>query len=218
MICRRGQWTALLGFLFLFSGCIPLDQADRHTAPSLDFSECPELFPTGPWESVYQIEAIISGKVFSSLFGVTKGDPAQGRLHSLLLTPEGFILFEGELGGNGIVVHKSVPPFDSSTFAGGLMEDVKTLFLSPAGRPKIGREAMDGARFCFWEGPDGFRTEIRGSADQGWQILRRDAQGETIKEVSLNGPYIQGLATHLKLRSMKPASYRLKMTLIQVGP
>jgi len=52
----------------------------------------------------------------------------------------------------------------------------------------------------------------------GWRILRRNKQGEVIKEVVLNGPFVNGLASHVELRAFKPASYRLRMTLVQPSP
>ena len=47
---------------------------------------------------------------------------------------------------------------------------------------------------------------------------RRDKEGEVIKEVVLNGPFVNGLASRMELRAFKPASYRLKMTLLQAFP
>jgi hypothetical protein len=135
-----------------------------------------------------------------------------------LLTPEGFILFDAELREGGIAVRKAVAPFDSPAFARGLMEDVTLLFLPPQVRPTTWGKETDGTRICRWEGPDGSRTEVRGSMDRGWRILRRDNQGEVTREVSLSGPFVQGLASHVELRASKPASYILRMTLLQASP
>jgi len=135
-----------------------------------------------------------------------------------LLTPEGFILFDGELRGGEITVRKAVAPFDSPAFAKGLMEDVALLFLPPQVKPTTWGKETDGAMICNWEGPDDSHTEIRGSMDCGWRILRRDKHGKAIKEVVLNGPFVNGLASRVELRAFKPASYRLRMTLVQPSP
>jgi len=135
-----------------------------------------------------------------------------------LLTPEGFILFDAERRESGIAVRKAVAPFDSPAFARGLMEDVSLLFLPPQVKPRTWGKETDGTTICNWEGPDDSHTEIRGSMDSGWRILRRDKQGEVIKEVVLNGPFVNGLASRMELRAFKPASYRLRMTLLQAFP
>ena len=154
----------------------------------------------------------------SSLLGVTKGEPSERRLQSLLLTPEGFILFDAELSEGGIAVRKAVAPFDSPAFARGLMEDVTLLFLSPQVEPATWGKETDGTMICNWEDRDESHTEITGSMDSGWRILRRNKQGEVIKEVVLNGPFINGLASRMELRAFKPAPYRLRMTLLQAFP
>ena len=150
--------------------------------------------------------------------GVTKGEPSERRLQSLLLTPEGFILFDAELQENGIVVKKAVAPFDSPAFARGLMEDVALLFLPPQIKPRTWGKESDGTMICKWEDPDESHTEITGSMESGWRILRRDKQGEVIKEVVLNGPFVNGLASRMELRAFKPTPYRLRMTLLQTFP
>jgi len=218
MIRRKGLDVCLLGFLILFVGCIPMAETALSPGSPDDLPVCYAIFPAGPWESVHKIEAIITRGVSSSLLGVTKGEPSERILQSLLLTPEGFILFDAELREGGIAVRKAVAPFDSPSFARGLMEDVTLLFLPPQGRPKTWGKEADGTWVCRWESPDGSRTEVRGSMDHGWRILRRDDQGEVTREVSLNGPFIQALASHMELRASKPASYRLRMTLVQAAP
>jgi hypothetical protein len=71
---------------------------------------------------------------------------------------------------------------------------------------------------CNWEGPDKSHTEITGSMDSGWRILRQDNQGKVTREVFLKGPFVSGLAARVELRAFKPASYRLRMTLLQAFP
>jgi hypothetical protein len=135
-----------------------------------------------------------------------------------LLSPEGFILFDAELRDNGIAVRKAIAPFDSPTFASGLVEDVSLLFLPPKAKPTTWRKETNGTMICKWEDPDNSQTEITGSMERSWRILRRDKYGEVIKEAVLSGPFLNGLASRMELRASKPAPYRLRMTLIQAFP
>jgi hypothetical protein len=98
------------------------------------------------------------------------------------------------------------------------MDDVSLIFLCPQGKPGLWRKKGDGTQTCLWESPDGLRTEVKGSMELGWRILRQDNQGGVTREVSLNGPFVQGLASHLELRAFQPASYKLRMTLLQAAP
>jgi hypothetical protein len=207
----------LLGFFILYVGCVPPSRTTLHSGSLDDLPGCFVIFPAEPWESVHRIEATIRGGS-SWLLGVTNGEPTERRLQSILLTPEGFILFDAERWNNRMAVRKAVAPFDSPAFARGLMEDVTLLFLSPPGPPAIWGKETDGKMFCKWEGPYDSHTEIRGSMDSGWQILRRDKQGEVIKEVVLTGPFVNGLASYMELRTFKPAPYNLRMTLVQPSP
>jgi hypothetical protein len=217
MIRTKGLDICLLGFLILFIGCVLKPKAILSPGSPDDLPGCYAIFPSETWESVHRLEATIRGGS-SSLLGVTKGEPSERRFQSVLLTPEGFVLFDAERRENGITIRRAVVPFDSPAFAKGLMEDVTLLFLPPRVNPTTWEKETDGTMICNWEGPDDSRTEIAGSMDSGWRILRRDKYGEVIKEVVLNGPFVNGLASHIELRTFKPAFYRLRMTLIQPLP
>ena len=208
--------TVLLGLTMLWAGCLPVPETELLPGAPEDLETCFALFPSGPWECVHKIEAVIQEGMSSSLLGITKGDPAGRKLHTLLLTPEGFILFEAEQHEDAISVLKAMAPFDSPAFARGLMEDVNLLFFPPQGRPsKLGKRA-DGALVCRWERPDGSRIEIALSTVP--KISLRDRHGDLAKEALLMAPFVKGLASQMELLALKPAPYRLKMNLLSGTP
>ncbi len=217
MIWRKSLDIFLLGFLILSTACAPLSKKTLRPGLPEDLPGCTAVFPAGPWESIHKIEATIRGGS-SSLLGVTKGEPSERRLDSLLLTPEGFILFDAELREGQTTVRRAVAPFDSPAFAGALMEDVSLLFFPPQSKPITWGKETDGTMLCRWEGADESHTEITGSMDSGWKILRRNKQERVTKEVVLTGPFVNGLASRVELRAFKPASYRLRMTLVPQSP
>jgi hypothetical protein len=209
------KMICLFGFLLTFIGCAPISETILSPGSEIELQACYAIFPTGPWESVHKIEATFRRGGSFTLLGVTKGNPSEQNLESVLLTPEGFILFEAEYKKNGMTVRKSVPPFDSPAFAKGLMEDVTFLFLSPGTDPITWGRKGDGMLICNWEGPNGINTEITGSVGNGWKILRRNKEKKIIKEVTLDGPFINGLATRIEIRAFTPLSYKIRMTLLQ---
>jgi hypothetical protein len=204
--------TGLLGLTMLWAGCLPVPETELLPGAPQDLKTCLALFPSEPWECIHKIEAVISEEVSSSLIGITTGDPVGRKLHTVLLSPEGFILFEAEQIKDTISVLKSMAPFDSPAFARGLMEDVNLLFFPPQGRPSKWGRSADGAILCQWESPDGSRREITLSAVG--KISLRDSHGNLVKEALLRAPFVQGLASQVELRAYKPAPYRLKMTLL----
>jgi hypothetical protein len=218
MIRRKSLSICILGFLTLSAGCFSISKTTLSPGSPEDLPRCYTVFPAEPWESVHKIEATFRRGGSFSLLGVTKGEPSERRLQSVLLTPEGFILFDVELRDGEMAVRKAVAPFDSPAFARGLMEDVSLLFLSPQTKPMAWGKEMDGGLICEWEGSDDSRTEVMGSMDRGWRILRRNNLGKITKEIFLNGPFVNGLASDIELRAFKPAPYTLRMTLVQPSP
>jgi hypothetical protein len=218
MIRRKGVSFSLLGFFILFIGCAPISETTQIPGSLEELPGCYVIFPAEPWESVHKIEATIRGWGSFSLLGVIKGEPSERSLQSLLLTPEGFVLFDAEFRESDISVRKAVAPFDSLTFAGELMEDVTFLFFPPKARPTTWKEKTDGTRICHWEDRYGFRTDVKGSMDTGWRIKYKDRRGEVIKEIFLSGPFVNGLASHIELNASQPAPYQLRMTLLQPSP
>ena len=130
MILKKGLDLCLPGFFILLIGCVHTSEITPRPGLPEDLPGCYAIFPAKPWESVHRLEAMIRGGS-SSLLGITKGEPSERRFESLLLTPEGFILFDAERREDGIAVRKAVAPFDSQAFARGLMEDVTLVFLPP---------------------------------------------------------------------------------------
>jgi len=218
MIRSKGLNIFLLGFLTVSIGCVSSLNKTLDPGSPDDLPGCYAVFPREPWESVHRIEATIQGGGSSSLLGVTKGEPFKRRLQSLLLSPEGFILFDAELSEDGLAVRKAVAPFDSPAFAKGLMEDVSLLFLPPQIEPAGWRKEMDGTMVCEWQSAGDSHTDITGSMDGGWRILRRNKKGKVIKELVLNGLFVNGLASRVELCAFEPPRYRLRMTLIETSP
>ncbi len=212
---RKGIYIILI-FLILPLGCVAKSTMTLSPGVTEDLPGCTVMFPAGPWESVHKIEANFGGGS-SFLIGVTKGESSERRFETILLTPEGFVLFNAERRVTGFSIRKAVAPFDSQAFARGLIEDVSLLFLPPAGRPKTWKKEANGKMICKWKDPE-HSTEIMGSMEDGWQIVRRDNDGDVTKEVFLSGPFISGVASRIEFRAFQPATYTLKMNLIQTSP
>jgi hypothetical protein len=207
-----------LSGLAFSAGCVSLSEKSPSSGLPAGPSFCFVAFPAEPWESVHKIEASFQGRSVSTLLGVTRGDPKGRALNSILMTPEGFILLEAEMRDGEIKIVRAAPPFDSPAFAGGMMEDVGLLFLAPRGKAAPWRKGREDIGICEWKDLDGSRTEIQGSRINGWRITRRNDRGEVVREASLDGPFVRGLAVHMELQAFRPASYNLRLTLLPPVP
>jgi hypothetical protein len=145
---------------------------------------------------------------------VTRGDPGQGRLHSVLLTAEGFVLFEAEMDDGPGRTIRAVPPFDSPAFAGGFMEDVKSIFLLPPGMPSEAGMTGDGAMVCRWSCRDGTLAELFRDAGQ-WKLSRWDNGGRLKRTLVFLPPLVKGLPSRVELSVPGPAGYTLRTDLIR---
>jgi hypothetical protein len=216
MNLAKKRMMGLFAALMLCVGCLSAPETALLPGTPEDLERCVALFPSAPWVSIHKIEAVINGGLSFSLIGITKGDPAGRKLHTVLLTPEGFVLFEAEEHEDTISVLKAVAPFDSPAFAKGLMEDVNLLFLPPEGGASRWGRTADGGVLCQWEKPAGYRENISLSAVVKISLL--DGHGDLVKEAVLTGPFVKRLASRMELSAHKPAPYKLKMTLLQGTP
>jgi hypothetical protein len=148
------------------------------------------------------------------LIGVTKGDPVERNLHSALLTPEGFVLFEAERSGDRLDIIRALPPFDSFTFAKGLIGDVELIFLAPRGRPSESGMARDGSFVCCWIEPFGQIKEIIRVKRDRWKISLLNDQGLVIREVWVRKQPNEKLASQIELRALGVNGYTLKIFLL----
>jgi hypothetical protein len=204
-----------LAALLLFSGCTA---GPRPAIISVALNECggdPGPFPARPWVSVHRISAKTGLGGFSTLIGVTRGDPGKRRLHSVLLTAEGFVLFEAELGDEGFSNPiRAVPPFDSPAFAAGFVKDVRSIFLPPPGSPAEAGRTREGAALCRWHGQDGSLVEILTTAGE-WKLSSWDDRGRMGRTVLFSPPLVKGLPSMVELKVPGPGGYSLHLELLR---
>jgi hypothetical protein len=214
-MCRKTILLYLQLILIFVPGCGCNSKLTPIISPADDFADCLAVFPESPWEAVHGIEAELRAGGSYSLIGVTKGDPVERNLHSALLTPEGFVLFEAERSGDRLDIIRALPPFDSFAFAKGLIGDVELIFLAPRGRPSESGMARDGSFVCCWIGPFGQIKEIIRVRRDRWKISLLNDQGLVIREVWVRKQPNEELASQIELRALGVNGYRLKIFLLQ---
>jgi hypothetical protein len=196
-------------------GCTRESKLNSITSPLNDFEDCLSIFPDHPWEAVHRIEAKLGVRSSFSFIGLTKGDPAKRTLRCALLSAEGFVIFEGEQREDHLSIIRAMPPFDTSAFAKGLIEDVELIFFAPQGRPSESGTAADGAFVCRWIEPSGAFKEIMRTNSDSWKISLWKDQRNMRREVWLTKRSTENFVSQVELHALGVHDYWLKMVLLR---
>ena len=208
--------VSALALLLFAGGCAslpplkPLDAAMK----SAVLSECRSPFLPVKYRLVHSLEALLPGGGTTTAIGVLVADPRNGNFRSVLITIEGWILFDIE-GGATPIVHRAVPPFDPPAFARRMAEDIGLAFFAPGGEPILWGEGEKGFRGCRYARPGGGFVDVLKGEDGAREIRLYGTGQELLKRVKI--PFLEkpGLAEELEIRGESWPSYGLRLRLIE---
>ncbi len=197
-------------------GCAAMPELREIHGPerAAAMEQCDACFPGRAWRFIHSIEAVLPGGSKGNLIGVTVVRPEKKSVHCVLMSIEGFVVFEA-VRGSGLKVIKALPPLDNPHFSAGIMEDVSLTYLRPpaeSGKAGIGG---GGAR-CRYAVSSG-TVDVAVGAD-GWRIFRYDAAGALQREVSASGTGGGGVPKELRIRAPGILGYSLVLGLIESEP
>lgn len=210
---------AFLSFLtILLASCVhvpdmlPLDSLTDRSV----IEQCGRPFVKSPYRFVHAIEAGLPGGRTATLMGVTVVDPEAKSLHSVLMTLEGLVLFDGEYDGT-LSVKRAVPPFDRDSFARNMMEDIRLLFLAPENTSAQARVSADGSVLCRYRGKEGETIDVTVQPDHTWRIETYATPFERFREIKA-GALKDGMPGELELRGYSAGRYTLRLKLVDAEP
>jgi hypothetical protein len=207
-------------FLLLFLSCARLPQIthkDGAFSPETDkaFSSG-SIFPEGAWQFLHVIRAEMpSGRSFV-MMGLTVISSRLQTRRSVIMTLEGFVVFDGEYD-RGVIVHRALPPFDSPHFAGGLLQDIRLIFFEPEGPVVAFGELENGSMVRRHVSPDGSTVDVEMLPDRDWRIrLYSPTQKlmRTVRALHAEGGHA-GFPVAIELRACGDQPYGLEMTLVE---
>jgi len=141
----------------------------------VDTSRCGRPFVTGQQQFVHAIVATLPGGDNSLITGITTISSAQASVHAVIMTLEGLVLFEGKIKGEKIDVLRSISFFSKPAFAEGLLNDVRLIFLKPAGALlEVGRSEQ-GALVCRYRNINKSTVDVIINPDGNWKLVQYDA-------------------------------------------
>jgi hypothetical protein len=177
---------------------------------------CPDVFARQSFRAVHQIEmeSALSGK--SLFIGAAKATPDDDALHTVLMSVEGMVLFEGEMKKGVLRIISAFGPLNDPDFARGLMADVSFLLLKPATLPAESGLDDKGLKACRWPSFGGGVTELTSLGEGAVRIRRYDEKRRITKEAMAMPPFDRGMPAGIVLKSFRPAKYTIKLKLIEV--
>jgi hypothetical protein len=178
---------------------------------------CGRPFIKIPYRFVHTIEAALPGGKTAILIGVTLVDPVEKTLHSVLMTLEGLVLFDGEYGGGALSVNRAVSPFDQDAVAQNMMEDIRLLFLVPTDSALEAGVLQDGSALCRRKGKAGETVDILVRPDRTWKMETYINPFERLREVTATS-ITGGIPGELELKGKSYGNYTLRLKLVSAEP
>lgn len=163
---------------------------------------------------VHALEAELPDGGKETGIGVLLADPRKRTFRSMLMTVEGWVLFDIEKGET-LTVHRAVPPFDTSGFARRMGEDITLAFFPPAAASLAWGLGGDGAAVCRFGGADGMWVDVLDRGGGAMEVRLYGDGGGLRKRVVIPSFNRDGLAERIEIRSGVWPSYTLHLRLIE---
>jgi hypothetical protein len=208
--------VSVLALLLFAGGCAglpPLKPLDPALKPAV-WEECRRPFLAAKYRLVHALEAFLPDGGKTTAIGVLVADPRSGSFRSVLMTIEGWVLFDVESGAVPIV-HRAVPPFDAPAFARRMAEDIGLAFFAPGGEPVGWGQEEKGFRGCRFARPGGGFVDVLKDEGGVSEIRLYGTGQELLKRVNIPILERPGLAGELEIRGCGWPSYALRLRLIE---
>ena len=212
------RWFVILMLTFLLLSCsrLPVIKPADSSAVKDTIQRCHLPFLTIPYRFIHAIEVELSGGGVGTVIGVTVFDPPSGSIHSVIMTIEGFVLFDARYEKE-VLVKRAVPPFDKEQFSGRMMEDVSLIFLAPHGRLSDAGMLEDGSTVCRYYGNKNIIEDVIVYKDDSWEIGTYTENYERLRKVTAFSvrDKISGI---IELNAFGFREYTLRLKLISAEP
>jgi hypothetical protein len=210
---KRLLLTAAVLLLF---GCahLPAIQPVDSARQARVEANCRSAFLKGRWQLVHTIDATLPGGRQAVFTGVTVFSAKDGSIHCVLMTLEGFVLFEAVDNGR-VSVKRAVGPFENDHFAKGVMDDLHFLFFQPTGGIITPGRFDDGHTGCRYRSVHKRIVDVEPLATGGWRIRQYNHAGQLLRTAAAGDVDTRGVPHRLTLEAGGRNGYRLAMRLVE---
>jgi hypothetical protein len=146
--------------------------------------------------------------------GIVTLDPGTGVVHCVIMTIEGFVLFEARYQ-QSVTVNRAVYPFDSPEFAKNMMADIRFIFFQPGGALVATGVFDNDFPGCRWRNSDGLAVDTLLNQQRGWLIRKYDVSDHVASQARAYALNPEGIPGKIEFSRYSFPGYTLKMTLLQ---
>jgi hypothetical protein len=181
---------------------------------------CHLPFPKGRWQFLHSLEANLPGGQKGFLMGLTVISSSDRSIRSVMMTLEGLVVFDAQFNGQ-LTVKRAIPPFDSSDFASGLIQDIRLIFFEPPGPLIESGSLNNGSSVCRHGDPNGGVVDIITRTDGNWEIRRYRHDDRLVRTVKGTqdgkggSTHPAGIPSRIELRAYGSTKYTLIMNLVE---
>ena len=209
----------------LVGSCAGLPELQMATGPeTADAGRvCQGVYPMGNWQLLHTIEAELPGNQKGFLMGVTKLFWQKRSFRCVIMTLEGFVVFDAQYDG-AIRVERAVAPFDNTTFSQGVMADILLIFFKPLARETKTGSLADSAVICRHYLDDGSVIDIGRQQGNQWELRQYDPNHRLTRVVKHTNPENptretpKGIAPRIELTALGTPGYKLVLDLVEAMP
>lgn len=178
------------------------------------------VYPQGSWQFLHSLQAELPGGRRLGLLGLTVLSSTDRRHRSVLMTLEGFVLFDGESESDRLTVHRALPPFDSPHFAAGLMQDIRLVFMEPEGPAVAIGRLEGGGEVRRVRAADGGTVDVESLPGGNWRIRQYSSSDRLIRTATARhgSGDIAGFPQWIELTAAGGQDYEITMTLLEAVP
>ena len=175
----------LISLALLVTSCARLPDLNPTASDRIvgGMPSCQRQFLENTWRLVHFIEAHMNNRHMGGFYGVSIITPESGGIHSVLVTLEGFTVFDGR-NDPSLVINRAVAPFDSEAFASGLFNDIQLIFLKPAAVRKEFGVLNNGSTACRYWMPDKTIVDMVRGVGNRWSLNQYSANGNLLRTIT----------------------------------
>jgi len=215
LLIRRLLILILIFFFISCSGLPVIKPVNQAALPDIT-QRCHQPFVDIPYRFVHAIEVTFPGGGAGTVVGVSVIDPQSKTIHSVIMTIEGFVLFDAQYEKE-VHVNRAVPPFNASHFAEHLMDDVRLILLAPKGGLSSAGVLKDGSTICRYDRDKEQIIDVIMHQDNSWEIGVYSNSYETIRRVNASSVKDR-IPALIKLTAFDAWDYSLLLSLISAEP
>lgn len=206
----------------LVVSCAGLPEFHKTSGPETSHTSraCQGLYPLGNWQLLHTIQAELPGNQSGFLMGVTRLSSQKRSFQCVIMTLEGFVVFDALYDGT-IRVERAVSPFDNQAFAQGVMADIQLIFFKPLANEITAGMLSDGAVVCRHSLDDGSVIDVAKPERHKWETRLYDP-GHRLKRVvkhmngeNPTGNTPKGIAHKIELTALGTPGYKLVLDLVE---